>query len=78
MPCECYRCEGAAENQLRVVAEAPFGEFVGTLRLEEETVGAYTWRSIFMDWFRSVNTAYGVAPSRDDDSMIKACARSYI
>jgi hypothetical protein len=48
----CGRGEGAADRQLRVVAEAEPGQFVGTKRLEEAVGGVYTWRSVFSGWFR--------------------------
>ncbi len=47
------RREGASALQLRVVAEAPVRDFVGTKRLEEEMGGAYSWRNILTGWFRS-------------------------
>ena len=50
------RLAGASDDQLRVVAEAQPGEFVGTKRLEEEAGGAYTWRNILTGWFRSPAT----------------------
>ena len=54
--CPARRLGGASDDQLRVVAEAQPGEFVGTKRLEEEAGGAYTWRSILTGWFRSPAT----------------------
>ena len=48
------RCEGAADRQLGVVAEAEAGQFVGTKRLEEEVGGEAwrTWRNILAGYCR--------------------------
>ena len=58
----CGRGEGAADRQLRVVAEAEPGQFVGTKRLEDAAGGGYTWRNVFSGWF---GCAACTSPARD-------------
>ncbi len=55
------RGEGAADYQLKVVAESEPGQFVETKRLEEDWPG-YSWRSIFSPGFvRSLPAPTGTA-----------------
>ena len=63
--CPARRLGGASDDQLRVVAEARPGEFVGTKRLEEVWPG-YGWRSALDPaFFRSPSAPRTLRAPRD-------------